>query len=67
MPKIFALDAWAASPMENGRSENSADQCRGEEFNNHWHVKAALLKEILTTGVRLYNYLDMESGTRSAR
>ena len=29
-----------------------------EEFNNHWHVKAALLKEIPTTGVRLYNYFD---------
>jgi ornithine cyclodeaminase len=30
----------------------------GEDFNNHWHVKAALLKEIPTTGVRLYNYFD---------
>ncbi len=29
-----------------------------EDFNNHWHVKAALLKEIPTTGVRLYNYFD---------
>jgi ornithine cyclodeaminase/alanine dehydrogenase-like protein (mu-crystallin family) len=29
-----------------------------EDFNNHWHVKAALLKEIPTTGVRLYNYYD---------
>jgi ornithine cyclodeaminase len=27
-------------------------------FNNHWHVKAALLKEIPATGVRLYNYFD---------
>jgi ornithine cyclodeaminase len=27
-------------------------------FNNHWHVKSALLKEIPTTGVRLYNYYD---------
>ena len=24
-------------------------------FNNHWHVKPALLKDIPTTGVRLYN------------
>src|SRR5262249_10337819 len=27
-------------------------------FNNHWHVKCVLLKEIPTTGVRLYNYYD---------
>jgi ornithine cyclodeaminase/alanine dehydrogenase-like protein (mu-crystallin family) len=30
----------------------------GEEFNNHWHVKSALLKAVPTTGVRLYNYYD---------
>jgi ornithine cyclodeaminase len=29
-----------------------------EGFDNHWHVKAALLKDIPTTGVRLYNYYD---------
>jgi len=29
-----------------------------EGFNNHWHVKAALLKDVPTTGVRLYNYYD---------
>lgn len=29
-----------------------------EGFNNHWHVKSALLKEIPITGVRLYNYFD---------
>jgi alanine dehydrogenase len=29
-----------------------------EGFDNHWHVKAALLKEIPTTGVRMYNYFD---------
>jgi ornithine cyclodeaminase len=29
-----------------------------ESFNNHWHVKAALLRDIPTTGVRLYNYFD---------
>jgi ornithine cyclodeaminase/alanine dehydrogenase-like protein (mu-crystallin family) len=29
-----------------------------EEFNNHWHVKSAFLKEVPTTGVRLYNYYD---------
>jgi alanine dehydrogenase len=29
-----------------------------EHFNNHWHVKAALLKDIPATGVRLYNYFD---------
>ena len=29
-----------------------------EEFNNHWHVKSAFLKESPTTGVRLYNYYD---------
>jgi alanine dehydrogenase len=27
-------------------------------FNNHWHVKSAFLKDIPTTGVRLYNYYD---------
>ena len=27
-------------------------------FNNHWHVKSVLLKDIPTTGVRLYNYYD---------
>jgi alanine dehydrogenase len=27
-------------------------------FNNHWHVKAAFLKDIPTTGVRIYNYYD---------
>jgi alanine dehydrogenase len=34
-----------------------------EDFNNHWHVKAALLRDIPTTGVRLYNYFD--DGTRN--
>src|SRR3954471_20919812 len=29
-----------------------------EEFHNHWHVKGALLKEVPTAGVRLYNYFD---------
>ena len=29
-----------------------------EEFHNHWHVKSVLLKEVPTTGVRLYNYYD---------
>jgi alanine dehydrogenase len=27
-------------------------------FHNHWHVKAVFLKEIPTTGVRVYNYFD---------
>jgi ornithine cyclodeaminase/alanine dehydrogenase-like protein (mu-crystallin family) len=27
-------------------------------FNNHWHVKSVLLKDIPATGVRLYNYYD---------
>jgi len=27
-------------------------------FHNHWHVKSVLLKDIPTTGVRLYNYYD---------
>ena len=34
-------------------------------FNNHWHVKSVLLKDIPTTGVRLYNYYD--DGTRKGR
>ena len=29
-----------------------------EEFHNHWHVKSVFLKEIPTTGVRVYNYYD---------
>ena len=29
-----------------------------ETFDNHWHVKAVFLKEVPTTGVRLYNYYD---------
>lgn len=29
-----------------------------EGFNNHWHVKGAFLKDVPTTGVRLYNYYD---------
>jgi alanine dehydrogenase len=29
-----------------------------DEFNNHWHVKGVLLREIPVTGVRLYNYYD---------
>ena len=29
-----------------------------EDFHNHWHVKAAFLKEVPATGVRLYNYYD---------
>lgn len=27
-------------------------------FHNHWHVKAAFLKDTPTTGVRVYNYYD---------
>lgn len=27
-------------------------------YHNHWHVKGVLLKDIPTTGVRLYNYYD---------
>jgi ornithine cyclodeaminase/alanine dehydrogenase-like protein (mu-crystallin family) len=27
-------------------------------FNNHWHVKSVFLKDIPTTGVRVYNYYD---------
>jgi alanine dehydrogenase len=29
-----------------------------EAFNNHWHVKGVLLKDIPVTGVRMYNYYD---------
>ncbi len=29
-----------------------------EGFDNHWHVKAVFLKDVPTTGVRLYNYHD---------
>jgi ornithine cyclodeaminase/alanine dehydrogenase-like protein (mu-crystallin family) len=30
----------------------------GQPYHNHWHVKGVFLKEIPTTGVRLYNYFD---------
>ena len=30
----------------------------GEGFNNHWHVKGAVLKDLPATGNRLYNYFD---------
>lgn len=30
----------------------------GAPFHNHWHVKSAFLKDLPTTGVRLYNYYD---------
>jgi alanine dehydrogenase len=29
-----------------------------EGFNNHWHVKGTLLKDVPVTGVRMYNYHD---------
>ncbi|HEY7245339.1 MAG TPA: hypothetical protein VH678_15830 [Xanthobacteraceae bacterium] len=29
-----------------------------DEFHNHWHVKSVLLKDVPTTGVRIYNYYD---------
>jgi alanine dehydrogenase len=27
-------------------------------FHNHWHVKSVFLKDVPTTGVRVYNYFD---------
>ena len=29
-----------------------------EDFHNHWHVKSVFLKDVPTTGVRIYNYYD---------
>jgi ornithine cyclodeaminase/alanine dehydrogenase-like protein (mu-crystallin family) len=29
-----------------------------DRFHNHWHVKSVFLKDVPTTGVRLYNYYD---------
>ena len=29
-----------------------------DDFHNHWHVKSVFLKDVPTTGVRLYNYYD---------
>jgi ornithine cyclodeaminase len=29
-----------------------------EGFNNHWHVKGTLLKDVPVTGVRMYNYYN---------
>jgi ornithine cyclodeaminase/alanine dehydrogenase-like protein (mu-crystallin family) len=30
----------------------------GDRFHNHWHVKSVFLKDVPTTGVRVYNYFD---------
>lgn len=30
----------------------------GAPYHNHWHVKGVFLKDIPTTGVRMYNYYD---------
>ena len=30
----------------------------GDGFHNHWHVKSVFLKDVPTTGVRVYNYFD---------
>ena len=37
-----------------------------EGFNNHWHVKGTLLKDIPVTGVRCTTTTTMASATRSA-
>jgi hypothetical protein len=34
-----------------------------DEFNNHWHVKGCLLKDIPVAGTRMYSYFD--DGDRS--
>jgi ornithine cyclodeaminase/alanine dehydrogenase-like protein (mu-crystallin family) len=52
---VFAMHArgtvqWSSPP--------SFKLDAGAPWHNHWHVKAALLSDIPTTGVRMYNYYD---------
>ena len=42
----------------SGRIRTSFKLDVADDFHNHWHVKSAFLKDIPTTGVRIYNYYD---------
>jgi alanine dehydrogenase len=53
--QVYAMHARGSVVLSNPPSFK-LDVADG--FNNHWHVKSVFLKEIPTTGVRLYNYYD---------
>ena len=41
-----------------GRTRTASSSTWRTDFHNHWHVKSAFLKDVPTTGVRIYNYYD---------
>ena len=53
--QVYAMHARGSVVLSNPPSFK-LDVADG--FHNHWHVKSVFLKEIPTTGVRLYNYYD---------
>ena len=53
--QVYAMHARCSVALSNPPSFK-LDVADG--FHNHWHVKSVFLKEIPTTGVRLYNYYD---------
>ena len=53
--QVYAMHARGSVVLSNPPSFK-LDVADG--FNNHWHVKSVFMKEIPTTGVRLYNYYD---------
>ena len=53
--QVYAMHARGSVALSNPPSFK-LDVADG--FHNHWHVKSVFLKEIPTTGVRLYNYYD---------
>ena len=53
--QVYAMHARGSVVLSNPPSFK-LDVADG--FNNHWHVKSVFLKEIPTTGVRIYNYFD---------
>src|SRR6202048_4153504 len=58
--QVYAMHARGSVVLSNPPSFK-LDVADG--FNNHWHVKSVLLKDIPATGGRVYNYYD--DGTRN--
>jgi ornithine cyclodeaminase/alanine dehydrogenase-like protein (mu-crystallin family) len=53
--RVYMMHARGSVVMSNPASLK-LDVSDG--FDNHWHVKSVLLKDIPSTGVRVYNYYD---------
>src|ERR1700754_1631502 len=53
--QVYAMHARGSVVLSNPPSFK-LDVADG--FNNHWHVKSVFLKDVPTTGVRIYNYFD---------